>query len=153
MANTNQKGRVVGIDYGLKRIGMAISDPTQLIANPTPTIEAARKLEVTIRRVVDQITFLSKEYGAVEEIVVGLPLMMTGRSSMLADEVYHFVDKLKEAIEIPIITWDERLTSVQADRSLREANLSRKKRSKVVDTVAATIILQNYLDSKRFSTA
>lgn len=84
----------------------------------------------------------------IEEVVVGLPLLMSGKSGLMADEVRHFVSLLEQHIKAPIKTWDERLTSVQADRSLREGNLSRKRRAKVVDVVAAVIILQNYLDSK-----
>ena len=75
-----------------------------------------------------------------------MPLMMSGKHGMLADEVEHFVSLLKALIDTPIALWDERLSSVQADRSLREGNFSRKRRAKMVDSVAATIILQSYLD-------
>jgi putative holliday junction resolvase len=78
-------------------------------------------------------------------------LLMSGKMGLLADEVTHFVELLKSATSLPVVTWDERLTSVQADRSLREGNFTRKKRSQKVDSVAAVIILQNYLDFKRMS--
>ena len=75
---------------------------------------------------------------------------MSGKVGFLADEVKHFIEFLKKATAVPVVTWDERLTTVQAERSLRESSLSRKKRTQFVDTVAAVIILQNYLDHKKF---
>lgn len=141
--------RIVAIDYGLARIGLALSDERKIIANSLKTFPAEKKAEFTARKLVKELQdHADLHHYEIEEIVIGMPLMMNGKKGMLADEVIHFVSLLKELLPIPIITWDERLSSVQADRSLREGNFSRKRRSKMVDGVAATIILQNYLDSK-----
>lgn len=145
--------RLVGIDFGMSRLGLAISDERQIIASPFQTIQAEKKAEQTVAKVAAALLDLQKSYGCeIEKIIVGMPLMMSGRTGFLADEVNHFVKLLSEAIAIPIQTWDERLTTVQAERSLRESNLSRKKRSKVVDIVSAAIILQSYLDLKNIKT-
>lgn len=141
--------RIIGIDYGLTRLGLALSDERKIIANSLKTFLAEKKAEATAHKLVKELQehALANHYE-LEEIVIGMPLMMSGKKGMFADEVNHFVLLLKELISIPVITWDERLSSVQADRSLREGNFSRKKRSKLVDSVAAIIILQSYLDSK-----
>jgi len=145
--------RIIGIDFGLARIGIAVSDETKIIAMPVITMQAQRKCEKTVEKLLLELEKHQKEYNyEIEEFVIGLPLLMSGKIGMLADEVTHFVKLLNEAVDIPITTWDERLTSVQAERSLRESSLSRKKRTKYVDTVAAVIILQSYLDSKTFDT-
>jgi putative Holliday junction resolvase len=142
--------RIVAIDYGMARIGLAVSDTTKLIATPMATFKVERKSNQTIEKLVATLQEHERTYGySIEMIVVGFPLLMSGKKGLLADEVSHFVELLKAAIAVPIVTWDERLTSVQADRSLREGNLSRKKRSQKVDSVAAVIILQNYLDFRR----
>lgn len=142
--------RIIGIDYGMARIGIAVSDQSKIIAISLKTMQAEKKAEATARKLVDELQKHAAEYGySIEEIVIGMPLMMSGKRGMLADEVEHFVTLLKKLVpETPITTWDERLSSVQADRSLREGNFSRKRRSKMVDTVAATIILQSFLDHK-----
>lgn len=143
-------GRIVGIDYGLARIGLSLSDETKLIANPLKTLPAEKKAEATAKKLLKELQeHAILHHYEIEEIVIGMPLMMNGKKGMLADEVIHFVSLLKEVILVPITTWDERLSSVQADRSLREGNFSRKRRSKMVDSVAAVIILQSYLDHKR----
>lgn len=141
--------RIIGIDYGLARLGLAVSDERKIIANSIKTLLAEKKAEATAHKLIKELTqHANDNHYEVAEIVVGMPLMMNGKKGMLADEVIHFVALLKELLTIPILTWDERLSSVQADRSLREGNLSRKRRSKMVDSVAATIILQSYLDHK-----
>lgn len=142
-------GRIVGIDYGLARLGLAISDERKIIANSLKTFPAEKKAEATAQKLMSELNRHAQEnYYEIEEIVIGMPLMMSGKKGMLADEVNHFIILLKDLISIPIVSWDERLSSVQADRSLREGNFSRKRRSKMVDGVAAIIILQSYLDSK-----
>lgn len=143
--------RTLAIDYGMARIGIAISDEQKIIASPLMTLAAESKSEWTITKLVQQLKKHEEEYRyTIDVIVIGMPFLMNGRKGLLADEVTHFVEMLKQAVAIPIVTWDERLTTVQAERSLREGSMSRKARSKVVDTVAAVIILQNYLDSKKF---
>lgn len=142
--------RFVGVDYGMARIGLAVSDPTKLIATPMETLKAEKKAEKTAAKFMEVLAAYSVKVNCtIDCLVIGMPLMMSGKRGLLADEVHHFVDQLKILTEIPIILWDERLTTVQAERSLRESSLSRKKRAKVVDSVAAIIILQSYLDSKR----
>lgn len=131
-------------------MGIAVSDEQKIIATPLITMQADKKTEKSVEKLLqilekDQV---DRNY-TVEEIVLGLPLLMSGKVGMLADEVKHFIDVLKTVTHIPISTWDERLTTVIAERSLREGSFTRKKRAKHVDTVAAVIILQNYLDSKK----
>lgn len=151
--NTKPKpGRIIGLDYGLARIGVAVSDERKIIATSLKTFQTERKAEATARKLVDELLRHAEEYRyTIEAIVIGLPLMMSGKHGMLADEVQHFLVLLKQLLpDTPIVTWDERLSSVQADRSLREGNMTRRRRSKMVDAVAATIILQSYLDNKLF---
>ncbi len=139
--------RIVALDYGLARIGIAVSDETKSIAMPLMTLTCEKKTEETAKKLVQ---FLEEQQKAqnytLSEIVVGLPLMMSGKMGFLADEAKYFLELLKTMTTIPLVTWDERLTTVQAERSMREGNLSRKKRAKSVDNVAAIIILQSYLD-------
>lgn len=144
--------RVIGIDYGMARIGLAYSDESQTIAMPLKIIRVEKKSNTTIQTILKELKTHQKELGyEIEAFVVGLPLLMSGKMGLLADEVKHFVALLKEASQLPIIMWDERLSSVQAERSMREFNITRKRRSKMVDTVAAVIILQNYLDTKKLT--
>ncbi|MCE5318009.1 MAG: Holliday junction resolvase RuvX [Parachlamydia sp.] len=140
--------RVIGIDYGMARLGLSYSDESKLIAMPWMVLGAEKKTEKTVAKFLRELERNQKEkaYEA-EAIVVGMPLLMSGKVGFLADEVKHFIEFLKQATTIPIVSWDERLTSVQAERALRESSLTRKRRAQYVDTVAAVIILQNYLDS------
>ncbi len=142
--------RFVGVDYGMARIGLAVSDPTKLIATPMETLKNEKKADKTAAKFVTVLdAYMVKMNCTIELLVIGMPLMMNGKRGLLADEVHHFVDQLKLLTSIPIILWDERLTTVQAERSLLESSLTRKKRAQVVDSVAAIIILQSYLDAKR----
>lgn len=142
--------RLIGIDYGMSRLGLALSDERQIIASPFRTLQAEKKGSKTISKVVEILLEIQQSHQCeIEEIIVGMPLMMSGKKGLLADEVKHFVDLLSQATSIPIKVWDERLTTVQAERSLRESDMSRKKRAKVVDIVSAAIILQCYLDHKK----
>lgn len=144
--------RIVGIDYGMARIGLSFSDPTKLIAMPITVFPCEKKVEKTVEKL---IAFLqdhaSKFEYEIESFVVGLPLLLSGKQGLLADEVNYFVEELKKKSPLPVIFWDERLTTVQAERTLQQSSLTRKKRAKVVDVVSAVIILQNYLDSQRMS--
>lgn len=142
--------RMIGIDYGMARIGVALSDPTKLIASPLVTLQAEKKLELTAAKLVAELTKMAQQANyEIEGIVIGLPLLLNGKLGALADEVQLLAELMRKLCTIPIHTWDERLTSVQADRSLREGHMNRKNRSKVVDKVAAVILLQNYLDYLR----
>jgi len=135
--------RILGLDFGTKRIGVAISDELLITAQGLQTIER-RALDADL----DKIRNVIKENG-VSEVVVGLPLNMNGTYSAKTKEVVQFMDSLSKAIDIPVKTWDERLTTMQAERALLEADVSRAKRRKVADKLAAQIILQSYLDSRK----
>ena len=134
--------RILGLDVGDVRIGVAVSDPMKIIAQGLDSIKrVGPKTDVeTIKRLVDQ-------YEA-QELVVGLPKTLGGEIGIQAQKVLDFTELVKSAVEIPITMWDERMTTVAATRSLIEADMSRKKRKNVVDKVAATLILQGYLDSR-----
>jgi len=143
------KSRIIAIDFGMARLGIAMSDEQKIIATPILTVTAERKMQATVTKLLSELKAHSQANGyVIEEIVVGMPFLMSGKKGLLADEVHHFIEELKINIDVPITAWDERLSSVQAERSLREGTLTRKRRSRIVDTVAATIILQSYLDSK-----
>ncbi len=142
--------RIIGIDYGLARIGVAISDELKIIASPCSTISCQKKLEETAKIILNELEAIKKTNNCeISEIVIGMPLRMNGQIGVQADEVKALSDILKSFIEVPIILWDERLTTVQAERALREGKMTRKKRTQVVDPVAAAIILQSYLDHKK----
>lgn len=140
--------RYVGIDYGTARLGLSVSDPTKLIAMPLTTLVADKKGESTATKLLKYLDeYALNSNCQIERIIIGMPLTMSGKRGFIADEVHHFIDILKAKTAIAIIPWDERLTSVQAEKSLREGGLNRKKRAKAVDSVAALILLQSYLDA------
>jgi len=139
--------RIISLDYGLARIGIAVSDPLKMIASPFSTVKAEKKLPQTADRIIEELKKIEKEKECtIETIVIGMPYKMNGTLGMQADEVKAFAAELEKKIETPIEFWDERLTSVQANRTME--GMSRKKRSQFVDNVAATIILQSYLEAK-----
>jgi len=133
--------RILALDPGTKRIGVAVSDELRMIAQPLEFISAAPFAEFLAR--LKQI-ILEKE---IELILVGLPRNMDGSYGPAALKVQEFVAVLKDAIAVPIKTWDERLTSAQANRFLIQGNVRRAKRKEKVDKTAAAILLQSYLDS------
>ena len=137
--------RILGIDFGEKRIGIAVSDPLGLTAQAVAVIGKGESFEQDIK----ELKKIIKKYGGVDEIVVGLPKTMAGEIGKQAQKVLEFVEALKISFKINIRTWDERLTTVEAEKTLISAGLSREKRKKVIDKSAATYILQSYLDSKR----
>jgi putative Holliday junction resolvase len=140
---------ILGIDYGQKRIGLALSDSLKIIATPIGFLPAERKLPLTLEKLKAKIDELCRERGAtIEEIVVGMPYKMNKEDSKMTLEVKAFVTALSNAIDIPVVIWDERFTSKIAEQSLREGGRSRKQRVEEVDKVAAALVLQNYLDSK-----
>lgn len=146
----HQAGRIIAIDYGMVRIGIAISDERKIIAMPLKIITVDKGSVKTVAKIVQELTSHQEQNRyVIEEIVIGLPLLLSGKQGLLADEVKHFAELLSKSCPFPITLWDERLTTVQAERSMRESGMSRKKRAKVVDTVAAVIILQNYLDHRQ----
>ena len=135
--------RILGIDFGEKRIGLALSDPLGFTAQGLKTLE--RK---NIKQVLSEITETVKK-NEVGEIVIGLPINMDGSHGFQAEEVMKFVAQLEAAAGVPVKTWDERLTSREANRLMIEEGLSRKKQRANSDRMAATLILQNYLEYRR----
>ncbi len=135
--------KVMGLDIGTKRIGVAISDELLITAQGMESIMASEPA-----RDIGKIAEIAAKNG-VEEIIVGLPLNMNGTESKKTKEVIAFMEKLRASVKIPVRTWDERLTSVQADRAMLEADLSRRRRRELSDRIAAQLILQGYLDSKK----
>jgi len=133
--------RILAIDHGTKRMGIAVSDELKMIAQPLEYIPAEPFADLLARL---KEILREKE---VELIVVGMPRNMDGSYGPAALKVQEFVAALRGAITIPIRTWDERLTSAQANRFLIEGNVRRDKRKEKVDKTAAAILLQSYLDS------
>jgi putative Holliday junction resolvase len=135
--------RILGLDIGSKTIGVAVSDELKLIAHGLFTLKR-KGLQHDIR----ELEKLIEEQG-VEKIVIGLPKNMSNTLGPSANKVLSFIEELKKWVELPIITWDERLSTVAAEKVLLEADMSRKKRKRVIDKVAALLILQGYLDSQQ----
>lgn len=135
--------RILGLDVGDKTIGVAVSDPLGWTAQGIKTIR-----RVGIKKDLQEIINIVNEYN-VEKIVVGLPKNMNGTLGPQSEKVLKFCDKLKEVCNLEIILEDERLTTMAAERTLIEAEMHWSKRKKVIDTVAATYILQGYLDKAK----
>lgn len=132
----------MGLDFGDKTIGVAISDELGWTAQSKGVINRTNLTE----DLVELNEYINKYQ--VEEIVVGLPKNMDGSEGIRVEKTQQFVNFLKKRVKIPIFLWDERLTTRQAENILLEADLSRSRRKKVIDQLAAAIILQNYLDAK-----
>lgn len=135
--------RIMGLDIGRKTIGVALSDPEGLTAQPYITIQRA-----SFAKDLDEVLRIARE-NQVSDIVAGLPLNMNGSTSGQTDFVLKFVEKLKEKTDLPVRTWDERLSTVAVTRVLIDGDMSRARRKEVVDKLAASYILQGYLDSLR----
>lgn len=135
--------KIMAVDYGDARTGLAVCDRTEFLASPIGTIEE-RRFEVLVAKV----AHIANQYE-VGEIVVGLPLNMNGSFGPRAEACKTFADALNQMTDIPVNMWDERSTTVSAHGILNETNVRGKKRKAVVDTVAATIILESYLDYRR----
>lgn len=137
--------RIMGLDYGSKTIGVAVSDPLGLTAQGVEIIrrEEENKLRKSLRRVED----LVKEYE-VEEIVLGFPKNMNNTIGERAEKSLQLKETLERRLGLPVVMWDERLTTVEANRTLMETGVRRENRGKYVDMIAAVFILQGYLDAK-----
>ena len=132
--------RILGIDYGSKRLGLSVCDELGITAQGLTTVvrkDMARDLE--------RLAHYVDEYD-IEKIVVGYPVRLDGTEGIQCEKVNRFAERLKARFGLPIIKWDESLSTKEAERILIEANMSRKKRKNVVDKLAASIILQEYLD-------
>lgn len=137
--------RIMGLDYGSKTIGVAVSDPMGLTAQGLEIIR--REEENKLRKSLRKIEELAKEYQ-VEEIVLGFPKNMNNTIGERAEKSLQLKETLERRLGLPVIMWDERLTTVEADRTLIEAGVRRENRKKYVDMIAAVFILQGYLDAK-----
>ena len=137
--------RYIGLDLGTKTLGVAVSDKTETIAS---AITALRFSENNPEEILDDLTKIMDEYK-VGAIVIGLPKNMNNSLGFAAERTKEFVKVLNNTYDIPVYEQDERLSSVTANNVLLQADISRKKRKSKVDTVAATVILQNYLDIRK----
>jgi len=135
------KGRILAIDYGAKRMGLAVSDLLGITAQGLETMQRRNKRAdfAYLRRVIRE--------NNVQEIVLGLPLKMSGELGEQAERAARFGEELRQEFDLPVHLWDERLTSAEANRVLREAELSTRKRAKAVDRMAAVLILQSFLQA------
>ena len=137
--------RILAVDYGDARTGIAISDNSEFLASPVCTIT-----EYHADRLAQKVADLAKEQGA-GEIVVGLPINMNGTKGERAEKCEAFAEMLRGLVDVEVKMWDERSTTVTAHQYLNETNVRGKKRKAVVDTVAATIILESYLAFRKKS--
>jgi putative Holliday junction resolvase len=135
--------RVLGLDVGSRTIGMAISDPLGITAQGLPTIRRKNK-----RLDFEQLGNVLRQYQ-VAEIVVGYPLRLSGNEGTQSQKMQQFAVELRNRFGLPVHLWDERLTSSQANRILREAELSIKKRGEAVDRMAAVLILQSWMEARK----
>jgi putative holliday junction resolvase len=128
--------RILGVDFGLKRIGLAISDETGTVAQSVGYVTGG----------VADVVRVARERG-VAKIVVGLPRRLDGTSSLQTERTQAFIGKVQQTAGVPVESWDERLTSAQANRVLIEGEVRRKDRREKIDQLAAQILLQSYLDA------
>jgi putative holliday junction resolvase len=136
------RARVLGLDVGSRRIGVAVSDLLGITAQGLETIQRRNK-----RTDLAALEKVIREQG-VSEIVVGLPLRMSGAEGIQAEKMRVFVEELRKRFKLTVHLWDERLTSAQANRLLRETEMSIKRRGEVVDQMAAVLILQNWMEAR-----
>lgn len=135
--------RIMGLDYGSKTVGVAVSDALLLTAQGVETI--CRTQENKLRQTLARIKALCEEYE-VEEIVLGFPKNMNNTVGDRAEKSLEFAEMLKKRTGLPVVMWDERLTTVEANRTLMESGVRRENRKEYVDKIAAVFILQGYLD-------
>ena len=132
---------ILALDLGQARIGAAISDELQLLAHPLETIPADEQSITRVTRIVRE--------KSVDHVVVGVPRQMSGEIGVAANQALRFVEKLRGILPCPVVTWDERLTTVAAHRALRDAGKKTRATRGYVDQVAAQMILQGYLDCRQ----
>ena len=144
--------RVLGLDYGTKTVGVAVSDPLEITAQPLETIE--RKSAGKLRQTLARIEAIIEEYGAagqqekIEKIVLGYPTNMNNTEGDRCEATVSFKNDLERRTGLEVVLWDERLTTVEAERILMDSGVRRENRKTYIDKMAAAVILQNYLDSK-----
>ena len=135
--------RLMGLDFGAKTVGVAVSDPLGITAQNIEVVR--RESENKLRRTLARIEELAKEYE-VERFVVGLPKHMDGREGERAEKSRSFAENLERRTGIEVVLWDERLSTVSADRVLEDAGVRKENRKAYIDGIAASFILQNYMD-------
>lgn len=140
--------RVLGLDYGSKTVGVAVSDPLGITAQGIETIQ--RPKETKLRTTLARIEEIIKEYS-VDKIVLGYPKNMNNTLGPRVTATLEFKEMLEKRTGLPVMLWDERLTTVQAEHTLQEAKVRREERKKYIDKIAAVIILQGYLDAQILS--
>lgn len=144
--------RVLGLDYGTKTVGVAVSDPLEITAQPLETIE--RKSAGKLRQTLARIEAIIEEYGAagqqekIEKIVLGYPKNMNNTEGDRCEATVSFKNDLERRTGLEVVLWDERLTTIEAERILMDSGVRRENRKTYIDKMAAAVILQNYLDSK-----
>ena len=136
--------RIMGLDYGTKTVGVAVSDPLGITAQAVETV--TRKDENKLRKTLTRIESLATEYG-VEKFVIGFPKHMNNDIGERAEKALEFQQMLEKRTGLQVIMWDERLTTVAAEQTLIESGVRRENRKQYVDKIAAVFILQGYLDS------
>ena len=134
--------RVLGLDVGSKTIGLAVSDPLGITAQGLQTIRRKNK-----RLDFERLAAVIREYK-VSEIVIGYPLRLSGAEGTQSEKMRHFAEEVSQKFGLPVHLWDERLTSSQANRLLREFDLSIRKRGEAVDRMAAVLILQSWMEAR-----
>ena len=144
--------RILGLDYGTKTVGVAVSDPLEITAQPVETIE--RKSANKLRQTLARIETIIEEYGAVSEqekigrIVLGYPKNMNNTEGDRCEATRAFKEDLERRTGLEVVLWDERLTTVEAERILMDSGVRRENRKTYIDKMAAAVILQNYLDAQ-----
>jgi len=143
LSGARPDGRVLGLDVGSKRIGIAVSDPLGITAQGLETLQRQNK-RLDFERLAKLI-----ERHQVVQIVVGYPLRMSGDEGVQAEKMQRFAQELRQRFGLPVHLWDERLSSAEANRLLRETDMSIRRRGQVVDQMAAVLILQSWMESSR----
>src|SRR5271165_3680951 len=141
--STNQPPRILALDFGSKNIGLAVSDELGVTAQGLPTLRRSNK-----RNDLDHLRRVIRQYG-IYEMVMGLPLRMSGSEGIQSEKVQAFAEELRRKFKLPVHLFDERLTSVEANRLLRETEMSIRRRAQVVDQLAAVLILQSFLEFRK----
>ena len=138
-----EQGRLLAVDFGERRMGISITDELQITAQAKETLTVDRPEEAiaAIEKLVQECQ--------IKGILIGLPLTMSGEEGPMSAKVREFAQQLKQTLSIPVVLWDERLTSLQAERTLREFNKKPSRHKAEIDRLAATFLLRNYLDSRR----
>ncbi len=144
-SNPGAPSRILALDFGLRNVGLAVSDALGVTAQGLPTYRRSNK-----KNDLDHLRRLIRQY-AIGEIVMGLPLRMSGSEGIQAEKVHEFAGELRRKFKLPVHLFDERLTSVEANRVLRETDMSIRRRAEVVDQLAAVLILQSFLEFRRTS--